>query len=231
MLVSTLRQSSPGSRAPVVDDIQGVILQRIRLLEYSPGCRLHEARLAEEFGVSRTPVREALNRLHHLGLVQTINGVGTVVVQLGLEELAEIYEMRIEICSLIGRLSPNPITREHVEQARSLLRQAQRAADLGIISDYFRINEDISTLVKSIIGNSALRSTWDFLHSQASSAWHHVESRDAFDALLDELADMVVALDYGDPNALGSVQGVHIRYGFLRLLQVLESEKLETAEA
>ena len=218
-----LSRSLPASRAPyAVDDIQGVILQRIRLLEYSPGSRLHEAKLAEEFGVSRTPVREALNRLHHLGLVQTRNGVGTVVVQLELKELAEIYQMRIEICALIGRLSPNPITAEHAREARDLLAQAERGAESGVTGDYFRINEKINLLVKSIIGNTALRSTWDFLHSQASSAWHHVDIEEAFQALTDELADMIVALEYGDPHAVGSVQGVHIRYGFLRLLRALE---------
>ncbi|MDF2096125.1 GntR family transcriptional regulator [Aquibaculum arenosum] len=206
-----------------MDDIQAIILQRIRLLEYPPGSRLHEAKLAEEFGASRTPVREALNRLHHLGLVQTRNGVGTVVVQLELKELAEIYQMRVELCALIGRLSPNEITEHHVREARDLLAQAQQASRSGVKSEYFRINERINALVKSVIGNSALRSTWDFLHSQASSAWHHVDTKEAFQTLADELEDMIVALEYGDPQAVGAVQGMHIRYGFLRLLRALES--------
>ncbi|HLW28279.1 MAG TPA: GntR family transcriptional regulator [Kiloniellales bacterium] len=205
-----------------VDAIQAVILQRIRLLEYPPGTRLREAELAQEFGVSRTPVREALNRLHHLGLVETRNGVGTVVMQLQLDELAQIYQMRIEVCALIGRLSPNPITCAHVDKARALLEQAQRASKSGASGEYFRINEEINALVQNIIGNSALRSTWDFLYSQASSAWHHVNTEDAFQALIDELEDMIVALEYRDPDAVGSVQGAHIRYGFLRLLRALE---------
>lgn len=218
-----VHRSTRARAANAVDDIQGRILQRIRLVEYPPGCRLHEAKLAEEFGVSRTPVREALNRLHHLGLVETRNGVGTVVVQLELDELAQIYQMRIELCTLIGRLSPNPITDEHLRQARELLAQAQAAARSGVTGEYFRINEKINALMQSVIGNTALRSTWDFLHSQASSAWHHVAPEEAFPALIDELEDMIVALEYGDPNALGSVQSVHIRYGFLRLLRALES--------
>lgn len=222
---------APNPRTPLVDDIQAIILQRIRLLEYPPGSRLHEAKLADEFGASRTPVREALNRLHHLGLVQTKNGVGTVVVQLKLQELAEIYQMRIELCPLIGRLSPNQISEDQVGKAQELLSQAQRAAKSGVKSEYFRINESINALVKGIIGNSALRSTWDFLHSQASSAWHHVDTEEAFRTLEDELTDMIVALGYGDPQAVGAVQGMHIRYGFLRLLRALEGSSREKTKA
>lgn len=216
-----LDKTSGSHAAGGVDHIQRVVLQRIRLLEYPPGSRLYEAKLAAEFGVSRTPIRETLNRLHYLGLVQTRNGVGTVVVQLSTQELSEIYRMRIEICPLIGRLSPNRIGEWHIAEARSLHERARHADKLGGTDQYYRINEEINVIVKSIIGNSALRATWDSLHTQASSAWHRVNSEEASVALTDELEDMITALEYGDADAVGSVQRVHIGYGFLRLQRAM----------
>ncbi len=61
------------------DEIHATLRDRICLLEYAPGSLLREALLAEEFGVSRTPIREILQRLAQEGLVSTRNGVGTLV--------------------------------------------------------------------------------------------------------------------------------------------------------
>lgn len=207
-----------------VDEVHKALLHRIRILQYPPGCRLHEATLAKEFGVSRTPIREALRRLHHLGLIETRNGVGTVVIQLSLRDLAQIYQMRIEICPLIARLSPNSITSDHLENARALHRRTKEASQSGGLNEYFLINEEINAIVQSIIGNSALRETWDYLHTQASSAWHWVELGEADRALTDELEDMITALEYADADAVGSVQRMHIGYGFLRLQRAMHDQ-------
>ena len=67
--------------------------------------RLKEAELATEFGVSRTPVRDALSRISHLGLVETRNGVGTVVVALTDTQIRHVYDMRLELAGLIGRVA------------------------------------------------------------------------------------------------------------------------------
>lgn len=72
------------------DTIQSELLNRICYLEYQAGDQLKEAELGAKFGVSRTPVRDAINRINHLGLVETQNGVGTVVVALSAVKINEL---------------------------------------------------------------------------------------------------------------------------------------------
>ena len=63
--------------------------------ELSPGSRLLETELASRFGVSRTPIREAIRRLEEQGLVQHLPRVGAVVRSFGQQEIVQLYEMRI----------------------------------------------------------------------------------------------------------------------------------------
>ncbi len=70
-----------------------------------PGTRLDEARLAKRFGVSRTPVREALNRLAATGLVELRPRRGAVVAAPDLKQLLEMFEVMAELEGLCGRLA------------------------------------------------------------------------------------------------------------------------------
>src|ERR1044072_7016818 len=63
----------------LADVIYEEIRNRICMLRYPPGHLIHENRLAQEFGISRTPVRQALQKLEIEGFVETRSGVGTTV--------------------------------------------------------------------------------------------------------------------------------------------------------
>lgn len=57
-------------------------------------------------------LRDAISRIKHLGLVETRNGVGTVVVALSNEEIHHLYEMRLQLATLIGAMSPRAVPRK-----------------------------------------------------------------------------------------------------------------------
>ncbi len=69
----------PPSARERADRIYRILRDRICLLEYAPGSLISEEELAQEFEVSRTPVRRVLGRLESEGLVQSVHGVGTLV--------------------------------------------------------------------------------------------------------------------------------------------------------
>ncbi|OJI93736.1 DNA-binding GntR family transcriptional regulator [Planktotalea frisia] len=71
------------------------LFQAIETGELKPADRLLETELATRFGVSRTPVREAIRRLEAEGIVIHMPRVGAVVRTLGQQEIVELYEMRI----------------------------------------------------------------------------------------------------------------------------------------
>jgi DNA-binding GntR family transcriptional regulator len=77
---------------------------------YQPGDYLSENALSEHFGMSRTPIREALKRLSSEGFIETRNGVGTIVTHITLKEIHDIFEVRSALeCaaadSAVGRIS------------------------------------------------------------------------------------------------------------------------------
>ena len=206
-----------------IEEIQETIRERICFLEYPPGTILKETLLAKEFGVSRTPLRDALNRLHHLGLIETRNGVGTVVVELSPETLSQIYELRLEVCQLIGKLSPNEITQQHEDLAKALLEEAKAILPSFDAHKYFEINHKLNSLIYDLIGNIALKSMWKQLYSQSASTWYRVAKNDEKKvtvSLIEELSDLILALHHRDPEAVGLCQKVHIRYGFLRIKEL-----------
>lgn len=90
------------------EDIAKVLFDRIYEGFYHPGSRLKELELAAEFGTSRTPIREVLQHLARLRLVQVIPNKGAEVIGLTVDDVAELYEIRqaLELLALEAAL-PN----------------------------------------------------------------------------------------------------------------------------
>lgn len=203
-----------------VEDIQNKILERICFLEYLPGDQLKESKLAAEFGVSRTPVRDALSRISHLGLVETRNGVGTVVVELEKDEVEQVYEMRLHLATLIGTISPLGVRDVHKEQAQKLLASATLLMEDFDSNTYVLLNHQLNHLISDLIGNFVLRSFWRQTYFQASGTWHRVAKIvgvEVAQSFVNELIDVNTALSENDLEALGYVQRVHIGYGYQRI--------------
>lgn len=93
-------------------DVFAVLRERIVSHEISPGSRLREQELADEYGVPRAKVREALMALQERGLVERIPNRGAIVVKLDLDQVFEIYQVREVLEGLAVRLAT-----EHTEPA------------------------------------------------------------------------------------------------------------------
>lgn len=87
----------------------------------SPGERLMEIQIAEEMGVSRTPVREAIRKLELEGFVVMIPRRGTYVSNISIKDINEVYEIRTALDILAGGLAAERINDEEIEEMRELL--------------------------------------------------------------------------------------------------------------
>lgn len=213
-----------------VDFLQTEILRRICFLDYQPGYQLKEAELAREFGVSRTPVRDAISRINHLGLVETRNGVGTVVVALTAAQVRHVYDMRLQLATLIGSLSPRAVTEADREAGQLLLQQAQALSCDFDPRRYIEINHHLHELIADLIGNSTLLSFWWQTYYQAASTWYLVSNQlgsEVAQALVAELEEINTALKHGDVAAIGFIQRTHIGYGYQRIENQLLSPNAE----
>lgn len=126
-------EGAPAERAAGVDDApllgrrvtaqqMAYDLLRRNILRGSlrPGARLLQADIAAQFGLSTTPVREALHRLASEGLVRIDAHRGAVVRGLDVDELTEIYELRMVLEPLAIRKAAMRITRAELERAEEL---------------------------------------------------------------------------------------------------------------
>ena len=113
--MSTLATSRPTQR-----DAYGLILDAIDVGIYKPGSRLVESELAERFGVSRTPIREALQRLETQSLL-TRDGRSLIVASLDHNQMAELYVVRTELEGLAARLAAQHASVEEVNVLQQMV--------------------------------------------------------------------------------------------------------------
>lgn len=107
---------------PAQKDAYTLILEAIDSGLYRPGDRLVESELADRFGVSRTPVREALQRLETQSML-TRDGRSLIVASLDHNELAELYAVRTELEGLAARLAARHATDEEIHVLQDMARE------------------------------------------------------------------------------------------------------------
>ena len=118
-------------------DLVGTIRDRIIHLFYRPGDPLNEMKLAEEFQVSRTPIREALHRLASEGLVTIVTNLGARVSDINLRDFRELIELRIILERGAARLLARNTTEDDIRSMEQLNARATAAAnhDLDALTD------------------------------------------------------------------------------------------------
>lgn len=129
------------SRESTGQKIETVLLSDIAAGLLQPGERLDETKLAERFGVSRTPVREALSRLTAQGVLVAGEKRGVRVAQYSRDELGQMFEAMQEIESVCARLANQRLTllaRSEIEAAQA---QCKTAADANDRIAYIHANE------------------------------------------------------------------------------------------
>ena len=110
-------------------DLHERILDAIDSGDYPPGARLLETELAERFGVSRTPVREALRRLESQGVVAHEPRKGAVVASLDYNQLGELYAVREVMEGLAARLAARFASPAEVQLLREMIASDRQETD------------------------------------------------------------------------------------------------------
>ena len=197
-------------------------------MHYPPGSLLREAELAEEFGVSRTPVRQAIKQLEFESLVISKNGVGTLVTDIEFERLADVYEMRLKAAELIGVMGPRQCGPHHLEQLYTLRDAASQLKELSNIEQLARINHELHNLTTSLIGNKALRSIYDQYYFQTTRVWYQLMPelwQQEVSALRKEIDELIAAAERQDLTAIGFIK----RNFIARVLHLIQQRSLARA--
>lgn len=136
--------------AGIVDHLRRSILTGA----LAPGTRLGEAELGARLGVSRTPIREALRTLSSQGLVEVNPNRGARVAQWSVEDLAEIYDLRIMLEGYAAHRAATLISSADVGQLAALCEEMESCAERGGENDLLRLSELNSRFHQCIVENA-----------------------------------------------------------------------------
>lgn len=204
--------------------VYNVIRNRICLLEYEPGARLGEEELAREFGVSRTPIRRVLSRLESEGLLESRHGVGTFVTTVDFDSLMQVYELRMELAVLIGRLDPIPRSEDDLNRVRAILKKCDDMMPAPDSRAIAVINVEFFHELAAMIGNQPLKEISERLYYLTHRIWlTSVPSLNLADEIVvfrRELADILAAMEIGDLESVGHIRRSHISMSVKRLQKI-----------
>ncbi|WP_416370302.1 GntR family transcriptional regulator [Tritonibacter mobilis] len=121
-----------------------------------PGDQLEEANLAARFGVSRTPVREAVRSLVDSGLLEMKSRKGAIVRVLGAKELIDLFEVAAELEGMAARLAAQRLTKESAKQIEAGLDMCRDAAERDDAEAYGQANLAFHKAIHLASGNARL---------------------------------------------------------------------------
>lgn len=144
----------------VFDALESEILKG----ELERGETLSENRISARLGVSRTPVREALQRLEQEGLVKTEPGKGAVVLGISTGDLLDIYEIRIRIEGLAARYAARSITDEQIAEMRGVVELQEFFAAKGDFRSLRDLDSKFHSMIYDFCTSRILTDTLNSLH-------------------------------------------------------------------
>jgi len=214
-----------------VDQAYAALRRRILDNAYAPGYRALESALAEELGVSRTPLREALIRLQDEGLVEVVPRHGMRVLPVSAESMRELYEVMTALESsaaeMVARRRPPPAELRPLQQATRDMARALRADDLEA---WAQADERFHRALLELCGNrllvQAVLGYWDRAH-RARMFTLRLRPKPVHSTR--EHAALVARIRAGDARGAFAANRAHRERASRELLAIFEQYRLKEA--
>ncbi|MEL6647852.1 MAG: GntR family transcriptional regulator [Pseudomonadota bacterium] len=206
-------------------DAYTLILEAIDGGDFRPGDRLVESDLADRFGVSRTPIREALQRLETQSLL-TRDGRSLIVASLDHNQLAELYVVRAELEGLAAGLAARHATPEEVRVLKDMVEDDHKL--IGKPQAMARANRRFHKQIHLSSHNRFLVQQLDLVHrSMALMATTSLAAVGRDEDALKEHHAIVSAIEVGDVSTAAEALRSHISKAFVTRLK-LDSGEVES---
>lgn len=208
------------SRSTLGRDAYHSIKTAIRDGIYRPGDRLREDEVAKRFGISRTPVREALARLQDKGLLESTSGRGLSVTVLDMQRIFELYALREEMEGVVARFAAQHATHVEIDNLTRLNDTFAAASDPLEAS---RLNRIFHDRLHDAARNRYLQVAVEELHDSIAllpTTTFHQEGRIAEAAV--EHANIIKAIARRDENAAWKVSREHISLALRTRLALMQ---------
>ncbi len=191
----------------IADELEDMILDG----RFANNDRLDEVQLAQRFSVSRTPIREALQRLTQAGLVEQIPRRGAFVRQPGAIELIEMFEVMAELEAASARFAAMRMTDAALGDLNDANEKCMKAMQDQDADSYYRENERFHHIIYAQSGNSFLEAEAKRLHRRLKPFRRlQLRLRGRLRQSMSEHESILEALANGDPEMAAQVTRQHV---------------------
>ncbi|MFE1955510.1 MULTISPECIES: GntR family transcriptional regulator [Streptomyces] len=213
-----MAQAGSGEVGWLRDQVCEGIRDRIIAGHLRPGDRLLEREVAEEFGVSRIPVREAIRVLLSEGFLEAVSPRKIVVKQLSFQDVLDLFDLREALEVLAVRRATERAEKPQLDALRRLLEVARKATGTGRAARISRANTDFHHHIVEIAGNTMLAGTLQPLEGRMRWLFQQVDDPEAVWEEHRELYEAIAARDVERAAECALRHVRHYREEAIRLL-------------
>lgn len=199
------------ARKSLHDELADILREMIVDCRLTPGDRINEKNLTAEFGVSRTPLREALKVLAREGLIQLNVNRGAVVAPVTLSDLQEVFPVLAALEGAAGELACEKITDGDLQAIRRVHDDMERAFQARDLGGYFALNQQVHDRILAAADNATLAAHHRSLNGRVRRARFLANLSDArWQSAMAEHRDILSALEARDGAKLSAILRRHL---------------------
>jgi DNA-binding GntR family transcriptional regulator len=171
---TALNKLAGTQRAPLHDSIVEKLRQMIISNELKPGERLSELDVGRAFGVSRTPLREALKLLAAEGLIEIRPHKGAIIAEISVQEISQTFDVIAALESMVGPLVCDRISNKDLAELESIVQQMDAQHQKRDLDSYFQLNKLFHNTIVSLTDNKVLSRTFSDMFDKVQRARYQV---------------------------------------------------------
>ncbi|MEQ4209411.1 GntR family transcriptional regulator [Actinopolymorpha sp. B17G11] len=222
----------PRDGRTVTDQAYAHLRHQILICDLAPGAELREANLAESTGFGRTPIREALRRLVHDGLVEVRPRQGYRVAPITLDDVHHVFELRLILEPAAVELAIARASDEALQELHPLAHAARRPDDAATYEQYLLDHLGFHAAIAECSGNPRLaRSVRDLLAQMQRLIFLSVSARDANSPPDEEHHDLFDAIVKRDSARAREIMIAQIEESRRRVADALVSRLMDPRHA
>jgi DNA-binding GntR family transcriptional regulator len=203
-------------------EIYSELKKRIVYLDYKPKQVLNIKELAKEFGVSPMPIREVLILLETEKLVHIIPNNGIYVTDISFQELKDVFEIRLFLICLAGRLAAQRVNQEELNKMKELLKKIKQEKERRKL---IQLDAEFHDLVNCSTKNQTLAETLKRLRNQIGRLWFFAKENDAYSQQIPEdFEELIKALENKEQNKSEQIMKDHAIHFINQIKMSLYSE-------
>ena len=221
----TLEPVQTREYSPIREEVFNMLRQAILNGKLHPGDRLVERELAEQLGVSRTPVREALRKLELENLVTHIPRKGVVVSEISKKDVIEIFDIRASLEGLASSLAAQKATKDDLEGLKELLKEMEKATSsqnsdsLNEIHD--RFHKRLFDIADSPRLVQMINSLSDYINRFMKAGYSHPGRSSS---AMQEHIELLESIEAKDSARAAAIAGKHVMNSKAIVLKQYEKE-------